>query len=300
MPARSELADQRPELGADLRVEADGRLVEQDQLRVVDEAAGEQQAAAHAAGELVDRVAAAVAQAGEVERAVDRGADVGDPVEARVDGEVVLDGDVDVEVVELGDDAHLGAGGLRRRPGSSCPSTRSSPASAIAWPVSSRIVVDLPAPLGPSRPRQMPSGTSRSSPSTAVIGPKRLTTPRELDRRHLLMLLTRSPCRGRLPPMLDERWIRALHVEAMRERGPARRARAARPLPGLDDRRPARRRLRRRPQLRRAGRARRPRPRHAERARRRDDRPRRQLLPGRRRGRGRTRSRPRRGRRSRS
>ena len=40
-----------------------------------------------------------------------------------------------------------------------------------------RIVVDLPAPFGPSRPRQVPSGTSRSSPSTAVISPKRLTTP---------------------------------------------------------------------------------------------------------------------------
>src|SRR5690242_14153568 len=61
--------------------------------------------------------------------------------------------------------------------GSSCPSTRSRPSSAIAWPVSSRIVVDLPAPLGPSRPRQIPSGTSRSRPFTAVIGPKLLTTP---------------------------------------------------------------------------------------------------------------------------
>ena len=108
-----ELADQGPELGADLRVEPDGRLVEQDQLRLVDEAAGEQQAAAHPAGELVDGVAAAVAQAGQVEAAVDRGADVLDPVEAGVDGEVVLDGDVDVEVVELGDDAHLGPGRLR-------------------------------------------------------------------------------------------------------------------------------------------------------------------------------------------
>src|SRR5882757_9824309 len=52
-----------------------------------------------------------------------------------------------------------------------------SPLSGIAWPVSIRIVVDLPAPLGPSSPRQIPSGTSRSSPSTAVIAPKRFTTP---------------------------------------------------------------------------------------------------------------------------
>src|SRR5262245_14521726 len=39
------------------------------------------------------------------------------------------------------------------------------------------MVVDLPAPLGPSRPRQMPFGTSRSRPSTAVIGPNLFTTP---------------------------------------------------------------------------------------------------------------------------
>src|SRR5215212_7653635 len=51
------------------------------------------------------------------------------------------------------------------------------PSLATAWPVSIRMVVDLPAPFGPSRPRQMPAGTSRSSPSTAVIGPNRFTTP---------------------------------------------------------------------------------------------------------------------------
>ena len=78
----------------------------------VDEAAGEQQAPAHAAGELVDGVAAALAQAGQVERPVDRGADVRHAVEARVHREVVLDRDVDVEVVELRHDAHLGPGRL--------------------------------------------------------------------------------------------------------------------------------------------------------------------------------------------
>ena len=183
MPRDSQVADQGPELGADLRVEADCRLVEQDQLRFVDEAAGQQQAPAHPAGELVDRVRAAVAQAGEVERAVDGGADVVDPVEPREDSEVVLDGDVDVEVVELGDDAHFGPGRLRLTR-QLVPEHPQLAASAIACPVSSRIVVDLPAPLGPSRPRQMPSGTSRSSPSTAVIGPKRLTTPLKFDCRH--------------------------------------------------------------------------------------------------------------------
>src|SRR4051812_18794195 len=40
------------------------------------------------------------------------------------------------------------------------------------------MVVDLPAPFGPSSPTHVPWGTSRSSPSTAVIAPKRLTTRR--------------------------------------------------------------------------------------------------------------------------
>src|SRR5215218_4850435 len=62
--------------------------------------------------------------------------------------------------------------------GTSNPSTWSSPASGIACAVSIFIVVDLPAPFGPSRPTHVPSGTSRSSPSTAVMSPKRFVTPR--------------------------------------------------------------------------------------------------------------------------
>src|SRR3954469_18421868 len=48
----------------------------------------------------------------------------------------------------------------------------------MACAVSIRMVVDLPAPFGPSSPTQVPAGTSRSRPSTAVMRPKRLTTPR--------------------------------------------------------------------------------------------------------------------------
>src|ERR1700759_5341990 len=58
------------------------------------------------------------------------------------------------------------------------PSTEIEPSVAIAWAVSIRIVVDLPAPLGPSSPRQMPFGTVRSRWSTAVSSPNRLTTER--------------------------------------------------------------------------------------------------------------------------
>src|SRR3954447_17318203 len=70
-------------------------------------------------------------------------------------------------------------------PGSVYPSTSISPSSAIACAVSIRIVVLLPAPLGPSRPTHVPTGTSRSRPATAVIGPKRFTTPRRRMARSL-------------------------------------------------------------------------------------------------------------------
>ena len=127
----------------------------------MDQAPREQQAAAHPARELVDRVLAAVGQARELERPVDRGGDVGDAVEPREDREVVLDRDVDVEVVELRDDAHHARGRVFACRGSSNSSTRSSPESAIAWPVSSRIVVDLPAPFGTEQPEADPRRARR-------------------------------------------------------------------------------------------------------------------------------------------
>ena len=63
--------------------------------------------------------------------------DVRDAVEAGEDGEVVLDGDVDVEVVELRDDAHLARGRPSPRSGSSCRARgsrrrRRSPARSAA------------------------------------------------------------------------------------------------------------------------------------------------------------------------
>ena len=39
------------------------------------------------------------------------------------------------------------------------------------------MVVDLPAPLGPRKPKTSPGRTSRSRRSTAVVVPKRLVRP---------------------------------------------------------------------------------------------------------------------------
>src|SRR5687767_10263384 len=59
----------------------------------------------------------------------------------------------------------------------SCPRTRAEPASGRSSVASIRIVVVLPAPLGPSTPYTVPLGTARSTPSTARTSPKALTRP---------------------------------------------------------------------------------------------------------------------------
>ena len=77
MPSRAQRVDQRPELLAHLRVEADGRLVEQHEPRPVDERPRDQQTPAHPAGELVDARVAPVDELRDLERPLDRGATVG-------------------------------------------------------------------------------------------------------------------------------------------------------------------------------------------------------------------------------
>src|SRR5215211_4125733 len=83
-----------------------------------------------------------------------------------------------------------------------------------------RIVVDLPAPLGPSRPTHVPYGRSRSRPSTAVIAPKRLTTPRRRIASSVIVLrgTTRAPQAGGGYPHPGHagRGRRGLHARASR------------------------------------------------------------------------------------
>src|SRR5579862_2029058 len=51
------------------------------------------------------------------------------------------------------------------------PSSSIVPEVGGASPMSMRIVVVLPAPLGPRKPKKQPRGTSRFSPSTAALEP---------------------------------------------------------------------------------------------------------------------------------
>ena len=60
----------------------------------------------------------------------------------------------------------------------SMPSTSSSPEVTGETHVIMRMVLVLPAPFGPSRPKHSPSATEKSMPSTATSSPKRFTRPR--------------------------------------------------------------------------------------------------------------------------
>src|SRR5262252_1143125 len=57
------------------------------------------------------------------------------------------------------------------------PATRAVPPSAFINVVSTLTVVVLPAPLGPSREKTVPAGTSRSMPSSTVLSPNAFRSP---------------------------------------------------------------------------------------------------------------------------
>ena len=87
-------------------------------------------------------------------RAADRG--VGDAEVAAVDEQVLGDGEIGVEVVELRHHADARARLARRAPAPARRAARSSPPSGSISPRHRRSVVVLPAPLGPSRPKHSP------------------------------------------------------------------------------------------------------------------------------------------------
>ena len=147
----AELARQLDDPAALGRVGAVERLVEQQQLGIVDERAGELDPLAHALREAADGAIGGVGELDGPEHALGRGARVGDVAQlARTCGSPR---------------APTGTATARRRPGTtptlrntsgsrrgSCPSTRTVPMLGVAKPAHSLSAVDLPAPLWPSRP----------------------------------------------------------------------------------------------------------------------------------------------------
>src|SRR5918994_2022725 len=59
----------------------------------------------------------------------------------------------------------------------SCPATRAAPAVGRASVHRMLIVVDLPAPFGPRKPKVSPGRTVKSTPRTASTSPYRFSSP---------------------------------------------------------------------------------------------------------------------------
>ena len=137
---------------AALGVDADRRLVEDEEHRMVEQAGGDVEPALHAARVGVDAVVPAVDEIGELERLVDALPEQSppEPVEPAEEGEVLPRREVRVEGDVLG---HVADRVLAARSwASSRPSSTAAPRSGWRRPQTSLMVVVLPAPFGPRRP----------------------------------------------------------------------------------------------------------------------------------------------------
>ena len=94
-------------------VEAGVRLVEEDDLRVVDERAGDGEALRHAAAEGAHRVVAAMAQLDGAQQLVNAGLRIGHAVELRKEEEVLFCREVRVEHGVVADEPDVSAGRIR-------------------------------------------------------------------------------------------------------------------------------------------------------------------------------------------
>ena len=106
-----ELEQPLPQQVASLGIEARGRFVQQQDLRVVDQRPGDGEPPAHSSGQGVDAVSCLVGQPGEVEQTFGPLPHhcPGQPEVPAVDQQVLPDSEFGVEVVVLRDGAHTRA-----------------------------------------------------------------------------------------------------------------------------------------------------------------------------------------------
>ena len=131
---------------------------------LVDERAGEPDALPVALGERSDDLAADVADHGALARPRRPGRDraAWHALHRGAEAQVLLDPHLRVErdvLRQVADPARTPSGSRAR----SMPATRTLPAVAERNPVIIRIVVVLPAPLGPRKPSTSPSGTKNET-----------------------------------------------------------------------------------------------------------------------------------------
>ena len=171
-----ELADERPQALPQLDVHARRRLVQHDHRRLVHERLADEHAALHAAGERAHVGVGLRREIEVVQDLVDPRAVVADAEIAGLDRERLAHGEERIEHELLRHDAERAARvavvGDRRRD----PARAPLPLSARVSPASTEISVVLPAPFGPSRPKNSPSSTARLTPASACTRPKRRVT----------------------------------------------------------------------------------------------------------------------------
>src|SRR5208283_2735071 len=82
-------------------------------------------------------------------------------------------------------------------PAMSMPATVADPEVGARRPQSILMVVDLPAPLAPRRPKMLPAGTSKETESTATKDPKRLVSSLVLMAGWEIRSFPHRPLQGR-------------------------------------------------------------------------------------------------------
>ena len=145
-----------PQDVAGLRVEAGGRLVEQQQVGFAHQRPGDREAALHATRQRVDAFVRSLGELHELEQlgGTTPALGAGDVEVAPVDHQVLDDGQLRVELVGLRDDAHAGAD-RRAVAAGSRSKIRSVPDVIGETQPIIRIVEVLPAPFGPEEAERL-------------------------------------------------------------------------------------------------------------------------------------------------
>ena len=163
-----QVLDLLPQLGPCLGIEAGRRLVEEQHLRAVHQAHRDVEAALHPAGVRLDQPVGGLGERETLERRVHPPLQLGtgQPVELALEDEVLAAGRLGSKPC-FWPTTPIAARTRRGSASTSRPATRALPASGRVSVVSTRTVVDLPAPFGPSRPKIVPASTDRLRPSSA-------------------------------------------------------------------------------------------------------------------------------------
>ena len=175
--ALGQLPDEVADLDRALGIEAVGRLVEHDDRGIADERERDPDALAHAERERADRVLGAIREPDAVQDLPHLGVLRREALGRDADLEVVQRAEVLVQRRRLDDRADLAGRLAEPRLAGLLAEDAGVPAVGRCSPSSTRIAVDLPAPLGPSRPTTDPAGTWKERSSSTVRLPKRLTSP---------------------------------------------------------------------------------------------------------------------------